>query len=410
MGIHTQPSAMELEKRDQIVALQRMQRDVSYHLKEAATDTSIGKKIPILSRFLENIDTTGAALMKVGEQVKVFHPSDTASTLSNVFQFGGVAMAVLDFVRIPFIYLMAFLLNEKVPISLNNNARLVYSGFLLALTLLALAVPATASVIAFIAAGTGLVVSLYALGSVLYDRYRLIKQFKAVDHELAIEEKEMGLIQERSKALEQRLQASLHDEEGLIVIYQEMAILKEQFRAQTLNIEALKIKQAQIKNSMQAQGVLAIVDKSIGLLFTSLGIIGLLVSIFNPPVGIYLLAVLAVTGSSYALARVVVPAIISLSGWLISQIRALASFVKNQVVSEHHASKDHQNLLQNENDSDVEDSSTKAMKRLGDSLSQRESVPMVSRDPSVHTKMFVQKPALPPLSKDEDEPERFEKK
>lgn len=84
-----------------------------------------------------------------------------AQAAGNGFQWAGLGLALIDFFRIPLIYLAALLIGQKPPITLNKNARWLYSTVLLVLTIISLTVPAAAPPIALVTAILGFGCSVF---------------------------------------------------------------------------------------------------------------------------------------------------------------------------------------------------------------------------------------------------------
>lgn len=317
-------SDIYLEIENQMNVLKQMQGELKYDLnpiKQQSLLEAAAKKIPMLSKFLRKLDSTGDAVVKVGEQVDFLHDTKATESISHGFHFGGIAMAAFDFLRIPLIYLAAFILKEKIPLTLNNNAKWLYAGIVLGLSITALAAPVTAPVIAFVIAGISLVASSFLLGKILYEQYQLNRQSKRLQKELRSELNEMDLIQQDATHLEKSL-GEAHDEEHIAVIYQEIAVLKERFDSQKECIEAIKNKQLQLEQKKQSIKTTQVMDRSIGILLAALSIIGLVLALYFPPIGLGILAGVAIAGGAYVVARITFPLVKMMINWITGKFKA----------------------------------------------------------------------------------------
>ena len=88
-------------------------------LRKKPTLAVLAQKIPLLTGFLRAIDQGGNALSGLAQlDVDIIGPMKAAA---GGFQAAGLALHVIDFFRIPAIYLAFFIAGEKPPISLSKN-------------------------------------------------------------------------------------------------------------------------------------------------------------------------------------------------------------------------------------------------------------------------------------------------
>jgi hypothetical protein len=319
----------KLDKEHALEQLQIIQRAADYKLVALTRQSLLRaatKRIPWLSRFIQNIDDTGDAIVKIGDRVSSLQEKlqDTpgSQTIGHAFHFGTVGMAAFDFLRVPFIYLAAYILGEEVPINLNNNARWLYSGVLLTLAIISLTVPVTATVIGFVGASLGLAVGVFLLGKTLYERYQLGREKKKIERVIDIEEEEMLLIQQEAEELEKLLKEA-REEEEIIAIYQEIAVLRERYISQHALLEELKNKELHLTQKIEEVGIMQVVDKGIGVCLSSLTIIGLALSLFFPTVGLGILTGVAIAGGIYLAARLTAPLFQLLANWVIDKVKGV---------------------------------------------------------------------------------------
>jgi hypothetical protein len=324
MGLNSKERDALFDKARYARILKVIQGTINYKLV-ALTQQSLQNvstaRIPWLSKLLSKVDDTSESIINIGERVSDATDSFGHESISHGFHLGGLVVAVFDFVRIPLIYLAAFLLNEKIPFKLDNNARWIYSGFLLGLAITALFTPpVVVSIIAFVGAGTGLALGLFLLGRTIHQRYMLGRERRSLMREIGREQEEMELIQDEAKNLENLL-ADAKEEQQIIEILEEIAILQERYNSQKAVLEKLKNKQLHLEQEIKRVGMMRVIDKTIGVGLTSLTIIGLVVTLFFPPVGLWMLAGVAIAGGAYLLGRLATPLLLSLGSWVINKFK-----------------------------------------------------------------------------------------
>lgn len=315
------------ERLKHLQLLKDIQQKVSYDLTLPQKDSlfkKLSEKIPLLGKFLSQANTTGSVIVKAGQEFKTFTDQTATTAASGFFQFGGVALAVLDFIQIPLIYMMAFALNEKIPISLNNHAKFLYSGVLLALTIISLAVPAAAPIITLFVATVGLAVGVFSLGKTVYEYYQLSQKNKALQKQIDAEELLLKLLQNQAAELEKQLSVTSDPIEAARLI-SSATQLKEQFDAQRKKVEDLKKEQLIVKEKIKESGITQIIDKSVGVTFGALSIVGLVVAAYFPPVGMGILLGVVSAGSAYFVARLAMPYVISLGSWVVDKVKSAMS-------------------------------------------------------------------------------------
>lgn len=325
MGLSKDELSAKFETEKVLEQLKVMQKITDYRLialTEQALLNAELDRIPWLSGFIERTTASGDAISKIGQRISSL-VSPSSSSIGQGFHFGSVAMAAADFARIPIIYLAAYILGQKVPITLDNNARWLYSGVLLALTITALAVPASAPIIALVGAGISLSTGAFLLSKTLYERYQLGKEFKKLKTEIAGAESEMLLTQQKAKVLEQQLTAATQEDQ-IIGIYQQISILQEDYESQKRQLQELKTKELHVEQKIDEIGVTAVMDKVMGICLPAASIVGLAVSLFVPPVGLGILTGVAIVGGVYLGARLSTPLIQSLGSWLINKFKTVS--------------------------------------------------------------------------------------
>ncbi len=323
MSLSEDEIAKKLDKENVLKDLELMFGPVDYKLV-ALTRESLLKaateKIPMLSRLLQNVGDSGESAAKIGERVSDLANTSASQSVSYGFHIGSVAIAAFDFVRIPFIYLSAYVLGKEVPFTLDNNIKWAYSGILMALAITALTVPVAAPIIGFIAASIGISVSTFLLGKTLYERYQLGREYKKLKKELNREEEEMSLIQQEAQILHDRLKKAT-DEQSIIDVYTDIVLLQERYIAQKKVVEKLKTDELHLQQKIAQVGMVQVLDKGVGIALGCLTIVGLSLSLFFPPVGMGILAGTAIAGGVYLAGRLAAPLVHSFGQWLISKFK-----------------------------------------------------------------------------------------
>ena len=295
------------------------------------------KKIPMLTGFLRSVDHAGNSISNIAK----IHGdvSDSLKTAIAGFQFTGLTLTIIDFLRIPAIYLSFLIVGEKPPITLSKNARWVYSAVLLGLAITALALPAVAVPIALTMASLGLGLSLFTMAKTLYQRYQVRKELKAIKAEIATTMDELEQLRLETKGLEEKINIStanshrlqmlpeLDDErtkelsgelDNLKLLPEKLKLVNERFvekyDANKIPLQILHDRKHKCELTLEKKGTAAIMDKSIAVALSSIALIGLVLSLFFPPVGLSILAASALCGALYFIARVTFPII---KGWIV---------------------------------------------------------------------------------------------
>lgn len=300
--------------------LMQMQAPVLYNIKKPTESTPLLKRIPFLSQFVKNASELGDKAVHVGGSFTKIPGLQTPGGLSHGLHWGGAALAALDFLLIPMIYLSSYIYGEKVPFTLNNNARWMYSGVLLGLTLTSILVPAAAMPIGLLLGGVSIALSTFLLGKAIYERYHLGKERKALASEIAHAEGEMALIQEQAKIVQESLARATTKAEQHALCAQ-VDLLKKQYGEQKDKITGLKEREAVVNEKVKKLEFIHILDKGLGVGFASLAMVGLVLSLFFPTVGFPMLAAVGVASATYLAARIFGPMLRDAGNWLLDKLR-----------------------------------------------------------------------------------------
>lgn len=300
--------------------LGQMQTPVTYNVKKSTDSVPFLLRIPFLSRFVQSVGDVGGKAVRVGSSFIALPNVNPSVELSSGFHWSGFALAAVDFLVIPMIYLSSYIYGEKVPFTLSNNARWLYSGVVVGLALTSLLVPAAAPAIGIVLGGISLGLSVFLLSKAVYERYQLGKERREIRNELAPAEEEMRHIQEQARVLQIAFATAANAEEQKNIGFQ-IVLLKEHYDEQKLKITALKEKEAVYNEKIEKLGFIHILDKGVAVGLSSVAMAGLVVSLFLPTVGLPMLAGVATASLAYLSARIVVPLIRDAGIWVFNKLR-----------------------------------------------------------------------------------------
>jgi len=271
-------------------------------------------QMPSFTGLGSNITGAGSSLTKLGVVNGTFVNAEaTAKTLGSGFRFAGMGLAIVDFFRIPAIYIAAWQLGVKIPANRNRNLSWIYASLLLASSFVALAIPATAPIIALCTATLGLAVSLFSFGRYFYIKHKVAKALDTVSVDLAKAEAALDVLQQEVLVQEQHLTAAvgLGDHEKTQQLIAVIDTLHQRFNTQKDEIQTLHDRKFKLEHKLLQQGMGRFMDKTVGVGLASLSLIGLTLSMFFPPLGVTLLAVSACLGLTYTVGRMVAPSVVA---------------------------------------------------------------------------------------------------
>ncbi|WP_133136480.1 PspA/IM30 family protein [Legionella rowbothamii] len=318
MGAEESRAAISVEQANDLLI--QMQAPVLYDIKKPTVSVPLLKRIPFVSQFVKNASELGEQAIHVGNSFTEIPGLKAPSHLNHGFHWGGAALAALDFLLIPMIYLSSYIYGEKVPFTLNNNARWMYSGVLLGLTLTSILVPAAATPIGLVLGGVSMGLSSFLLGKAIYERYHLGKERRALATEIVKAEGEMSLLQEQANLLQESLAQATATEEQKALCAQ-IDVLKKQYDEQKNKITGLKEREVVVNEKIKKLEFIHILDKGLGVGFASLAMVGLVLSLFFPAVGFPILAGVGVASAAYIAARIVGPILRDAGNWVMDKLR-----------------------------------------------------------------------------------------
>lgn len=263
--------------------------------------------LPELTGFGRNVTGTGALLTRWGQLKGSFeHSMHTANSLLNSFKYSVLALAIIDFIRIPVTYLAAWQLGEKIPVSATKNARWFYASLSLSLSLAAVTMPAVAPVIAIVSSSLGLLVSLVSLGKFFYRRHRVGRELDDIGVEIERREGDFRLLQaacaEKVRCLQQAI--ALGEQRQIRQVGMESHVLQQRFDVQRAVLQQLHDKKYKLELKQSKRGMALFFDKALAVGLASLVLIGVTISLFFPPIGLAVLTVSAGLGMLYLVGRI----------------------------------------------------------------------------------------------------------
>ncbi|WP_392538684.1 hypothetical protein [Legionella sp. 227] len=313
------------------VILKEIQRSVDYdaELSISTFDSDkVSKKVVLISQIIKATGDSSKAMMQIGSSARTFQNIPPTESLTSGLSAGSIIVAVLDFLLIPFIYLSCYLLNTKIPVTRENNAKWFISGVLFALAITSIAVPAIAVGIAFTTVSISLALSLFLLAKTLHEYYQVSKERRAIRKLLASAEIEMEEIQKKAVGLTIALK-EVGTKFELISLCTEIGVLQEAFAAQKRHLLELKLKEFDLNNKLENANLMQVMTKSVAFSLSALGLIGLIVSLFSPLAGLGILTAVSAISLAFVVVRLAIPLSQFISGWIRS------TFNSNAAKSEH---------------------------------------------------------------------------
>ncbi|KTD22656.1 coiled-coil protein [Legionella lansingensis] len=302
-----------------LTRLQCLQETVNFSspaLSEKAVIILLLKRLPLITGFLNSIDGMGGALSRLA--IIQGYAVRTAEIAGRGFQWGGLALAFIDFFRIPLIYLAAVLLGQEPPISLAKNARWLYATVSLALAIIPLIVPITLPPIAMLTAIISLSVSIFLLARHLI-RYRQIKRrSEDIILEIKAKNEEIQDIQQWAAMMQFKLEDN-SEELNLFDIEDRLAQLEHSFFLVKEETQDLYDEQFRLQQKLKKMDVMAVVDRAIAIALSALVVIGLALTLLSPVMGFSLVAVSAAFAGMYIIARIGFPSLQYLTKWLLAK-------------------------------------------------------------------------------------------
>ena len=297
--------------------------------QEAFILNLLTKKIPLLAGFLQSLKSTGSSITSLLIKTQD-SSSQTLQSANAGFQYAALGLAAINFVRIPLIFLFAAIAGEKPPFTLSNGASWAYSALLLGLTLTALLVPVAAPYIAVAIAGISLITAVVSLGNMIYQRHKLKQVLVATNDNIQKNEAILDDIQQRARTFETQL-ASLNKEDKnyqkkAAEICKKIDKLEQHYLSTKTELQTLHDKKLLDEKTLDGMGVSAFMDKGVAIVLGSLTVIGAVLSLFFPPVGVGILLASAAIGTLYLIGRIAVPVVAPI---IVRQVKKMGEWFAN---------------------------------------------------------------------------------
>jgi hypothetical protein len=241
---------------------------------------SVLKAIPFFNRVLSSLNRFGNSINNV---VKIEgYRGQGISEAAEAFEGIRIISTIIDLFRIPFVFLAAKIAGQKLPFTVSNNARFIYSVITLALTITALLVPPAGLIIGVVSALFGLALSAVTLARLYFSRGATCN--KLLNIEKQIKQKEADLLD-----LINELAGSKKD----------LELCEHQAKLHLDILQELHNKKEFYKHKLKHLGTGKAIDKGIGVIFSCVGLIGVLLNIFVPVVGLSIFLALSIGGVAY---------------------------------------------------------------------------------------------------------------
>ncbi|WP_131782577.1 hypothetical protein [Legionella gresilensis] len=297
---------LEPEYNKTLVELDAMARPINFKPRSVSRKSKIldlFKLIPGLDEIFDRINDTGenfSALMQLKESLAA-----GASIAQSSFHGLRLGLAIIDFVRIPAIFLAAALLGQKVPVTLSKAGKWAYAGAMVALAALMVAIPGAVPILAVLIAGFILGNSIFTLGRLLYQRYQLKNDLKNVAKQIHEETQDLNKLQLEAQSLKTQLEQT--NEYERTVLLKAYIVLKEEYANRCKSLQALYDKKEVYTYKLAKRDNLAVLDKTAAVLLSAGILLGVAIAIAFPPVGFAVAAACAAVGVLYLISRIAIP-------------------------------------------------------------------------------------------------------
>lgn len=329
-GVNDTLSEKEIQEREALI--QMMQEEVIIKgnppKDKAFILDLLTSKIPLLAGFLDG----GGKIADLSTRIaQLHHSSQALQGASTGLDFVGLGFSIINFFRFPAIYLAAYIVGEKPPVTLSNNARWLYSTVILGLSVTAMFVPAAAPPITLILASLGLAVSLGTMVNLIYQRRKVRKGLKETNSDIEVTINELAALQEQAKQLGSKF-GSLnkndeHYQQNATKLCKEIDELNGHYLKTRGKLQTLYDQKLAQETKLGMMGGMAFMDKGVSIAISSLAIIGIVLTLFFPQVGLAILAATATLAVTYMVARIAGPYIISglktMGTWLAGQFKSV---------------------------------------------------------------------------------------
>lgn len=264
---------------------------------------AINPAIPLTTNFSKGVERLGHS---VAEMAELERPaSEAIRTASESFQYAHLVLTALDFLIYPGLYLAAKVQKKPPPTKPSKTARWLYSGMILALVAISIAVPPAGLIMGCLLTGLAIAESIYYLGKMIKKYYRAKKDIEDTQKKIDEAMVELEELHEKTIAAEVNLESKRAGGDSLKIggAQIELDLVAKDFNACHDKIQALYDQKHLYEVRKNKLNVLSAIDRGLSLGLAIAGAVGIVLSLFFPPVGLGILAACAGIGGAYCLFR-----------------------------------------------------------------------------------------------------------
>ncbi len=262
------------------------------------------EKIPLLTGFLKTVNNVGVAFSGLAKLNDNFSSSIQAT--ASGFQFAGFALKIIDFFRIPALYVASAAAGEKPPITLTNNGTWLYSAAIVAFASTAIALPVTAPAMGLTIAGLTLVTTAATMVKIIIQRNKLHKKLREVDALIADETAGLDVLRKQAIELESAINVA-PTKEKKAELTAKLSDISAQFDQRLQLLQTHHDNKFKYEEKLKEKSLGKLMDNGVGMALTCVTIVGLTLALFFPPVGMIIVGATAAAGLAYLVARVGIP-------------------------------------------------------------------------------------------------------
>lgn len=261
-------------------------------MPEKPTIIQILKTYPMFAGMLDALGSSAISVRTLAYLNKT--AGVTAKSVKDLGTATGVlsiGLSLINFVRLPLIFLAYRALGQPKPFTLTKLAKWLYSGLMFGLAVASFFVP----VIGLVSAGIGLGASFFTLGRLLYERHQLRNDLhrateRISELEIELEDAKEQLKEAKDQFNENRDEASFQKMHGVI---EKIQSIQEEGKS-------LKNKSAKLSKVLDKKGTMSIVNSSVEIALGTAAVVGAAILLTNPIVGMTILAATSIIGLTYA--------------------------------------------------------------------------------------------------------------
>lgn len=267
------------------------------------------KKIPFLGDFLKETDESGALISALLDSKSADSSSSSLNGATAGFHYAHAGLALIDFIRIPLMYLAAAILGKELPFKLSRLGKITYSAIILGLAISVIVVPGLAAALGLVSASLGLMTSVYLLARHIDQRGLLKLETKSLTQAITVEKGVLAEIQEQSRALGEQLENAIEKQDWLTAekLSNDISKMKGVYDQTVSQLQSLEIEQHTVQQKLLRFDDKSLIDKAVGASLTAFLVIGLTLAMFFPPVGFGIAAASALLSVAYITKRLVIP-------------------------------------------------------------------------------------------------------